>query len=145
MRVHARSMLFALPVAICLLGTGAAAQTATIDKPKAKSAANGSCRILTDGTLAASFGRSDLPLLGFTIGPKATMAVEMHASMKPFSGPGTYPNEILAVYLGNTALVDSYGGLGTVTFNADGRSGTFKTNDGKAAGRFDCGTPPKKS
>jgi hypothetical protein len=149
MRMHARSIFFAGTIAVaCMLSARAAAQSAatvnaTIEKPKARSATNGFCRILSNGTLTASWGRSDLPMLGFTIGPKAAMATEMHASTAPFAGPGRYPNEIIAVYLGNTALVDSYGGLGTVTFNADGHSGTFKLNDGKAAGRFDCGTPPK--
>jgi hypothetical protein len=150
MRVSSRKILFAGMAATCVLSASAAAQSApaasvTIEKPKSRSATNGTCRILDDGTLAASWGRSDLPLLGFTIGPKATMAKEMHASTAPFAGPGTYPNEIMAVYLGNTALVDSYGGLGTVTINPDGHSGTFRTNDGKAAGHFDCGAPPKKS
>jgi hypothetical protein len=45
---------------------------------------------------------------------------------------------ILAVYLGATALVDSYGGLGTITFDANGHSGSFVTNDGKASGKFEC-------
>jgi hypothetical protein len=54
-----------------------------------------------------------------------------------------YPNEIVAIYLGATALVDSFGGLGTVVFNADGHSGMFVTNDGKASGHFDCGAVPK--
>jgi hypothetical protein len=149
MRVQARNILFASSVLVgCMLSASAAAQSAakvnaTIEKPKPRSATNGFCRILSDGTLTASWGRSDLPMLGFTIGPKAAMATEMHASTAPFAGPGRYPNEIIAVYLGSTALVDSYGGLGTVTFNADGHSGTFKLNDGKAAGRFDCGAPPK--
>jgi len=150
MRVHARLILCATLSAACGVSAtaaaqGAAAASATIEKPKARTAANGFCRILSDGTLTANWGRSDLPLLAFTIGPKATMAKEMHASLAPFAGSGRYTNEIIAVYLGNTALVDSYGGLGTITFNPDGHSGTFKTNDGKAAGHFDCGTPPKSS
>ncbi|MGH9139905.1 MAG: hypothetical protein ACRD2I_02055 [Vicinamibacterales bacterium] len=53
-------------------------------------------------------------------------------------------NEILAVSLGKTALEDSYGGLGMVVINADGHSGTFTTNDGKASGRFDCGAAPSR-
>jgi hypothetical protein len=150
MRVHARFISSTTLFAVCAVSATAAAQgptavSATIEKPKARTATNGFCRILSDGTLTANWGRSDLPLLAFTIGPKATMAKEMHASLAPFAGAGRYANEIIAVYLGNTALVDSYGGLGTITFNPDGHSGTFKTNDGKAAGHFDCGTPPKSS
>ena len=68
----------------------------------------------------------------------------MHASKVPFTGPGHYSKVILAAYLGATAPVDSYGGLGTVVINADGHSGTFDTADGKASGRFDCGTVPQK-
>jgi hypothetical protein len=120
------------------------AASVTIEKPKARSAATGSCRILSDGTMSGTWGRSDLPMLAFSIGPKATMAKEMHASLAPFTGPGRYPNEIVAVYLGATALVDSYAGLGTVTINADGHSGSFVLNDGKASGHFDCGAAPTK-
>ena len=124
---------------------GASAVSATVDKPKSRTVTTGFCRILSDGTFTANWGRSDLPMLAFTIGPKAAMAKEMHASLAPFAGAGRYPNEIIAVYLGNTALVDSYGGLGTVTINPDGHTGTFQTNDGKAAGHFDCGAVPKRS
>jgi hypothetical protein len=150
MRVHVKIILGVSLFATCAVCASAAAQgtstvNATIEKPKARTAANGFCRILSDGTLTANWGRSDLPLLAFTIGPKATMAKEMHASLAPFTGPGRYPNEIVAVYLGNTALVDSYGGLGTITINQDGHSGSFATNDGKSSGKFDCGTPPKQS
>ena len=148
MRVGARVIRCSALFALCAVSASAAAQgtaaaSATIDKPKARTVSNGFCRILGDGTMTANWGRSDLPLLAFTIGPKASMATEMHASLAPFKGSGSYPNVIVAVYLGNTALVDSYGGLGTVTINSDGHSGTFKTNDGKATGHFDCGAPPK--
>ena len=142
-------MLFA-GVALPLTVASAAAQrprplpSVTIDRPVAKhrTVTGGICQILSTGTFAASFAPDKLPTLGFTIGPKAAMAEEMHASLKPFSGPGTYKNVIVAVYLGKTALVDSYGGLGTVTMNGDGHTGTFVTNDGKASGHFDCGAPP---
>lgn len=70
------------------------------------------------------------------------MADAMHANNAKFTGPGTYKNEIIAVYLGKTALQDSYGGLGTVVINADGHTGTFVLNDGSATGHFDCGVPP---
>jgi hypothetical protein len=72
------------------------------------------------------------------------MADAMHANKARFTGPGRYPNEIITVYLGKTALEDSYGGLGTVVIATDGHSGTFATNDGKASGRFDCGTAPSR-
>jgi hypothetical protein len=118
--------------------------SATIETPKPRTVTTGGCRILSDGTFSGSWGPADLPTLGFTIGPGAAMADAMHANKAKFAGPGTYQNEILAVYLGKTALEDSYGGLATVVINADGHSGTFKTNDAKASGRFDCGTAPSR-
>ena len=70
------------------------------------------------------------------------MADALHANKANFTGPGTYKNEIIAVYLGKTALEDSYMGLGTVVMNVDKHSGTFVMNDKSASGRFDCGVPP---
>jgi hypothetical protein len=104
----------------------------------------GFCRIVSEGTLSASWGPTALPTLAFTIGPGSVMADSMHANKTKFTGPGTYKNEIIAVYLGKTALQDSYAGLGMVTINADGHSGKFSLNDGSAAGRFDCGAPPTR-
>jgi hypothetical protein len=94
--------------------------------------------------LSGNWGPTALPTLAFTIGPGAAMADQMHANKAKFTGPGRYPNEIIAVYLGKTALEDSYGGLGTVVIGADGRTGTFALNDGTASGRFDCGTVPAR-
>jgi hypothetical protein len=116
----------------------------TIEKPKSRTVDGGTCRILSDGTFSATFPPDALPTLGFTIGPKATMAAEMHANLAPFKGPGTYKDEILMVYLGKTARDESYGGLGTVTINPDGHTGSFATKDGKASGHFDCGAVPTK-
>ncbi|MBK5186772.1 MAG: hypothetical protein JJD97_00930 [Gemmatimonadaceae bacterium] len=85
MGVHGRNVVFAgaVSAALLLLAPAIVAQSpaasATIEKPKARSASTGSCRILENGTLSGNFGRSDLLLLGFTIGPKAAMAAEMHA------------------------------------------------------------------
>jgi hypothetical protein len=123
-------------------GTGKKATSAasvTIEKPKVRTESSGGCRILRDGTFSGAWGPSGLPTLAFTIGPGATMADAMHANKVKFTGPGSYPNEIIAVYLGKTALEDAYGGLGTVVIAPDGHSGTFVTNDGKVSGRFDCG------
>ena len=122
----------------------AAPATATIEKPKPRTVTTGHCRILSDGTFSGVWGPDALPTLAFTIGPGATMADQMHANKAKFAGPAKYQNEILAVYLGKTALEDSYGGLGTVIISPDGHSGTFTTNDGKASGRFDCGTAPSR-
>jgi hypothetical protein len=116
--------------------------TVTIEKPKPRTVTGGSCRILSDGTFSGNWGPSALPTLAFTIGPGSAMADQLHANKAKFTGPGTYKNEIIAVYLGKTALEDSYMGLGTVIINADKHSGKFALNDGSAAGHFDCGVPP---
>ncbi len=112
---------------------------AVIEKPQARSVSGGYCRI-SEGTFGAVWGPDQLPLLAFTIGPKSAMADVMQADKRPFAGPGTYKNVVIAVYLGKTALDDAHAGLGTVTVNPDGRSGVFALNDGSTAGRWTCGT-----
>ncbi|HEY3457437.1 MAG TPA: hypothetical protein VGK64_22845 [Bryobacteraceae bacterium] len=118
--------------------------TAVIEKPKARTVNTGGCRILSNNTFSGTWGPSALPVLALTIGPGSTMADQMHANKAKYTGPGRYPNEIIAVYLGKTALEDSYAGLGTVTMAADGHSGTFALNDGSASGHFDCGSAPSQ-
>jgi hypothetical protein len=115
-----------------------------IEKPKARTVTGGGCRILSDSTFSGTWGSTALPTLAFTIGPGSTMAEQMHANKAKYSGPGRYTNEIVAVYLGKTALEDSYMGLGTVIIAADGHSGSFALNDGTASGHFDCGTAPSQ-
>jgi hypothetical protein len=122
----------------------AAQPNATIEKPKGRTVTVGGCRILSDGTFSGTWGPSALPTLAFTIGPGATMADQMHANKAKYTGPGRYTNEIMAVYLGKTALQDSYLGLGTVVIAGDGHSGTFALNDRSASGHFDCGTAPSR-
>ena len=118
------------------------APTVTIEKPRSVTVTGGFCRIVSDGTLSGNWGPSSLPTLAFVIGPGSAMADQMHANKAKFTGPGTYKNVIVAVYLGKTARQDSYGGLGTVIINADKHSGRFTLNDASAAGHFDCGGPP---
>jgi hypothetical protein len=117
----------------------APAGAAVIEKPKPRTASAGHCRI-AEATFGAVWGPDQLPLLAFTIGPKSAMADLMHADKKPFAGPGVYRNVVIAVYLGKTALDDTHAGLGTVTVNGDGRSGTFVLNDGTTAGHWSCAT-----
>lgn len=133
-----------LAAAVLLLSPLAGAQAkATIQKPKTLTVTGGRCLLKADGTLGVNIGpNAAMPTLAFTVGPGAFMADQMHANKAKFAGPGKYVNEIIAVYLGKTATEDSYIGLGTVTVAADGRSGTFALNDGKAAGTFDCGAVP---
>ncbi len=113
--------------------------TAKIVKPRARVVSGGRCLNDQHGTLGGVFGPSALPPLAFTIGPRSAMADQMHASKAAYTGPGKYRNVIVMVYLGKTALEDTYGGLGTVTVNADSRTGSFVLNDGSAAGTWDCG------
>ncbi|HEY2064483.1 MAG TPA: hypothetical protein VGG84_00880 [Gemmatimonadaceae bacterium] len=122
---------------------GAASGWAKVAKPKARSVTGAHCVNFHEGTLGGVFGRTELPLLAFTIGPKSAMADQMHASKAKFTGPGSYRNVIVMVYLGKTALDDTYGGLGTVTVNADWRTGSYTLNDGTSAGTWDCGAPVK--
>ena len=113
--------------------------TAKIVRPRARVVSGGRCLNDQHGTLGGVFGPSALPPLAFTIGPRSAMADQMHASKAAYTGPGKYRNVIVMVYLGKTALEDTYGGLGTVTVNADSRTGSFVLNDGSAAGTWDCG------
>ncbi len=137
-----------LALALCASPASAQAPAArasvTIVTPTARTVNGGGCRIMSDGLFSATFPPDNLPTLAFTIGPTATMAQQMHSNREAYKGPGTYKDEILMVYLGKTALDQSYGGLGNVTINPDGRSGMFVTKDGKASGKFDCGAVPKK-
>lgn len=126
-------------------GVAAAQAKVTIEKPRPLTASGGRCQMKADGTLGVNIGpNAAMPILAFTIGPGAFMADQLHANKAKFAGAGKYENEIVAVYLGKTALEDSYMGLGTVTVAADGKSGTFALNDGKAAGSWDCGAAPAK-
>jgi hypothetical protein len=130
---------------VASLATRASAQAgaaggAKLERPKARSVATAHCVNFHEGTLGGVFGRNELPLLAFTIGPKSAMADQMHASKAKFTGPGAYKNVVVMVYAGKTALDDTYGGLGTVTVNADWRTGSFVLNDRTASGIWDCGT-----
>lgn len=138
-----RSETLLVAAALLLAPVARAQAKATIQKPKTVTVTGGRCLLKADGTLGVNIGpNSAMPILAFTIGPGAFMADQMHANKAKFAGPGKYANEIVAVYLGKTPLEDSYMGLGTVTVAADGKSGTFALDDGKAAGTFDCGAPP---
>jgi hypothetical protein len=140
-----KNIVRAFAAAVITIATVAGASsppTVTIEKPRAVTVTGGFCRVVSDGTLSGNWGPGNLPTLAFTIGPGSAMADQMHANKAKFTGPGAYKNEIVAVYLGKTALQDSYMGLGTVTINADGHSGKFTLNNGSAAGHFDCGAAP---
>ncbi|HET7563922.1 MAG TPA: hypothetical protein VFJ96_02925 [Gemmatimonadaceae bacterium] len=122
---------------------GAPAGSVRIVKPRARVVSGAACLVKGD-TFGATWGPSALPALAFTIGPGSVMADQLHANKAPYTGPGRYANVIIAVYMGKTALEDSYMGLGTITVNADGKSGTFALNDGSASGSWDCGHAPQR-
>ena len=141
MAKHTLKLVFIMLATFAI--TSAAPQpSVTIEKPKARTVNGGGCRLTTGGTFGGTWGPSALPTLAFTIGPESAMADAMHANKAKYTGPGSYKNVIIAVYLGKTALQDSYMGLGTVNINADGHTGKFLLNNGSASGRFDCGAPP---
>ncbi len=141
------SLIPVISIASLAVSIAAASQpSATISKPRAQTVTGGMCRISSDGcTLGVNIGpNAAMPTVALTIGPKSVMADALHANTARFTGSGTYKNEIIAVYLGKSALEDSYIGLGTVTVAGDRKSGTFALNDGKAAGTFDCGIAPSQ-
>ena len=125
------------------VAAGAGQPSASVQKPRAVNVSGGLCRLATDGTLGVNIGpNASMPTVALTIGPGAFMTDQKQNKAK-FAGPGKYENELIALYLGKTAFEDTYGGLGTVTIAADGKSGTFALNDGKASGSFDCGSIQK--
>ena len=133
-------------IAATVAAVGAAAApspTAAIQRPRALTASGGACRVSADGAiLGVNIGPNPaMPTLALTVGP-SPMADAMRANKAKYTGPGTYTNEIVALYLGKTALDDSHIGLGTVVVNPDGKSGTFELNDHTGAGTFDCGARP---
>lgn len=119
--------------------SAASAGGAKIEKPKIRAVTGAHCVLASDGTLGGVFPNDQVHTLAFTVGPGSAMADQLHASKAPYKGPGAYKNVIIAVYLGKSALTDSYIGLGTVTVNPDRRTGAFALNDGSASGTWDCG------
>jgi hypothetical protein len=105
---------------------------ATLDKPVSLSVSGGYCESDGNGSVGANFGDA----LAFNIGPRTVGMPSMNHA--PFAGPGTYQHVIITGY---PAKGVAFGGLGSVTVNPDRRSGTFRTDDGKASGSWDCGTP----
>lgn len=138
-------MMRVVVLAMLVAAAAAASPTATIRKPTPRTVTGGRCLLGADGTFGGNFGpNASLPVLALTIGPGSAMADVMHANKTKFAGPGRYTNEIIAVYLGKTALDDTHIGLGTVVIAADGKSGTFVLDDNSAAGTFDCGAVPTR-
>ncbi|TAM60891.1 hypothetical protein EPN52_04000 [bacterium] len=57
-------------------------------------------------------------------------------SMAPYRGPGTYRGAMISGY---PDKMHPFSGLGTVVVHADRSTGTFVTDDGTAAGTWNCG------
>lgn len=106
--------------------------SAKIEKPVELSVPVGGCESDGEGTIGANFNNK----LAFNIGPKTGGADMLGMSKAPYKGAGTYTK---AMITGFVDAKNSFGGLGMIVFNADRRTGTFATDDGKASGTFDCG------
>jgi hypothetical protein len=92
---------------------------ATMVKPVALSVTGADCSDNGSGSVAAFFPPHTLKsTVGFNIGPIPGVDLPHSA---PYKGPGTYQ--------------------GAIVVNADRQTGTFATDDGKASGTWDCGTP----
>lgn len=114
-------------------GVAAAANaSAKLVKPVAMTINSGSCESDGEGTVGANFGNA----LAFNIGPKTGGASFLKMNTAPYKGPGTYTKVIISGY---PQKGQTFFGLGTVVVNVDRRTGTFKTDDGKASGSWDCG------
>src|SRR5438105_4635841 len=95
-----------IAVALSVAQLSAATPTVTIQKPKPRTVTGGQCRLTDDGTtLGVNVGPNPaMPALALTVGPKSAMADALHANTAKFTGAGRYTNEIMALYLGKTAL-----------------------------------------
>lgn len=113
-------------------GVAATKAGAKLVKPVAKTIDDGTCESDGQGTIGANFENA----VAFNIGPQTGGASVMKMNTAPYKGPGTYTRVIISGY---PEKGHSFLGLGTVVVNADRRTGTFATDDGKASGTWDCG------
>lgn len=104
------------------------------DKPVALTIDGGSCQVDGKGSVGANFNNQ----FAFNIGPATVGADALGMSKAPYKGPGTYHKVIITGYVKGKI---SIGGLGTIVVHSDIQTGTFVTDDGKAAGSWDCGSP----
>lgn len=106
------------------------------DKPVALTIDGGSCKVDGKGSVGANFNNQ----FAFNIGPATIGADALGMSKAPYTGPGTYHKVIITGYVKGKI---SIGGLGTIVVHPDVQTGSFVTDDGKAAGSWDCGNPLK--
>jgi hypothetical protein len=132
-------IVFALVLMGCSHGntpSTAAKGSATLQKPVALTVTGGGCESDGKGTVGANFGNA----LAFNIGPGTVGAKALGMSQARFVGPGTYRKVMISGY---PAKGKVFAGLGTVIVNDDRQTGTFATDDGTAAGSWNCGAPLK--
>jgi len=99
---------------------------AKVDKPVSLNISGARCES-GDGEVGANFAN----VVSFVISPR------MVSPDSRFTGPGSY-HALIVVHPAKRVSVD---GLGTVIVNPDRKSGTFKLDDGRASGSWDCDTP----
>jgi hypothetical protein len=127
-------VLAAMPMA------GADTTGAVIEKPVSAHVNGAYCRNDGKGTVGGVFPSSEDVRLAFSIGPGTYSAVpNSKQSKQPYTGSGTYKNVMMSINAGNRAKPNWIAGLGTIVVNRDGRTGSFKTDDGAASGTWDCG------
>jgi hypothetical protein len=107
---------------------------AKFDKPVSLTIDGGTCESDGKGSIGANFGSA----LAFDMGPAVIAPPGLNMSRAPYKGPGTYREVIISGYPAKGVV---FLDLGTIVVNADRHSGTFATDDGKAAGSWDCGEP----
>jgi hypothetical protein len=89
------------------------------------------------GLVAFGFPDRTTRNLAFTIGPLTDGMSPTQEKNMPYHGPGKYTH--VGISGKSKDGKKTFVGYGTITVNADGRTGTFKLEGGKAGGSWDCG------
>lgn len=118
-----------------------AAPGAAITKPFKEAIAGAECFTSPapkyKGLVAFGFPSRAARGLAFTLGPLTDGLSPGQEKNKPYQGPGKYAH--VGISGKSKDGKRSFAGFGTIVVNADGRSGTFSVDGGKAAGSWDCG------
>ena len=112
---------------------------ARIDKPFKRQVNGAQCYAGAGkyaGVVGFGFPDRSTRALAFTIGPLKDALSPGQENNKPYSGPGEYKHIGVA---GKSGDGKTFVGFGSITVNADEQSGTFKLDNGSAAGTWDCG------
>ena len=138
-----------LTMAVLLVWSTGGGGGAKVEKPIAVTLIGARCSSDGKGSIAAFFGPSmpgQAEKLGFNIGPihfdsVPGVTLPHVSSSAPYHGPGRYTGAPIAGWLVPHDYKTYINDRGVVTVNADRQTGTFATDDGKAAGTWDCGLP----